>query len=179
MSKKFNRRCSTGLNIDFRLRAWNIELTLVTTPQIKPKKYSARKFVWHRFWIGKKSRWDSKHNECLSWSNCPKRSLKGCYGKFRRIHKKTSVPEPLFLCFLVNFAKFVRTLFLKNSTGRLLRIIEVSIVVKGVLANETVNYDTKALRKKCPNSKSSYSVRIQQNTDQKKYSILTLFMQWN
>ena len=179
MSKKLNRRCSTGLNIDFWLRAWNIELTLVPSLQIKPKKYSARKYVWHRFWIGKKSRWDSKHNECLSWSNRPKRSLKRCYGKFCRIHKKTSVPESLFLCFLVNFAKFVTTPFLKNSTGRLLRIIEVSVVVKGVLANETVNYNTKALRKKCPNSKSSYSVRIQQNTDQKKLRILTLFMQWN
>ena len=72
---------------------------------------------------------------------------KGCYGKFRRIHKKTSVPKSLFWCFLVNFAKFVRTPFLQNSTGRLLLIIAVSIVVKGVLANETVNYDTKALRK--------------------------------
>ena len=31
--------------------------------------------------------------------------------------------------------------FLKKSTGRL--IIAVSIVAKGVLANETINYDTK------------------------------------
>ena len=74
------------------------------------------------------------------------------------------MPESLLWCFLVNFAKFVRTPFLQNSTGRLLLIIAVSIVVKGVLANETVNYDTKALRKKCPNSKSSYygvNLRIQ------------------
>ena len=41
----------------------------------------------------------------------------------------------------MNFAKFVRTE--QNSTGRLPLIIAVSIVVKGVLANETVNYDTK------------------------------------
>ena len=66
------------------------------------------------------------------------------------------MPESLFWCFLVNFAKFVRTTFLQNSTGQLLLIIAVSIVVKGVLANETVNYDTKARRKRCPNSKSSY-----------------------
>ena len=46
-------------------------------------------------------------------------------------------------CFLVNFSKYVRTPFLKNFTRRLLLIIEVSIVVKGKLANETVNYDTK------------------------------------
>ena len=53
------------------------------------------------------------------------------------------MPESLFGCFLVNFAKFVRTHFLQNSTGRLLLIIAVSIVAKGVLANETANYDTK------------------------------------
>ena len=73
--------------------------------------------------------------------------------------------ESLFWCFLVNFAKFERTeSFLQNSTGRLLLIIAVSVVVKGVLENETVNYDTKALRKKCPNTKCSYygvNLRIQ------------------
>ena len=43
-------------------------------------------------------------------------------------------------------------------------ITAVSKVVKGVLVNKTVNYDAKALRKKCPNSKSSYygvNLRIQ------------------
>ena len=79
--------------------------------------------------------------------------------------------------FSCDFAKFGRTPFLENSTGGLILIIAVSIVVKGVLANETVNYDTKALRKKCPNIKSSYSVRIQENTDQKKLRISTLLMQ--
>ena len=51
--------------------------------------------------------------------------------------------EISFWSFLVNFAKFVRTPFLQNSTRRLLLIIAISIVVKKVLANETVNYDTK------------------------------------
>ena len=51
--------------------------------------------------------------------------------------------ESLFWCFLVNFAKFVRKPVLHNSTGLLLLIIAVSIVAKGVSANETVNYDTK------------------------------------
>ena len=46
-------------------------------------------------------------------------------------------------CFLVKSAKFVETAFLQNATGRLLLIIAVSIVVKGELANETVNYDSK------------------------------------
>ena len=46
-------------------------------------------------------------------------------------------------CFLENFVKFVRTPFLKKTTRRLFLIIAVSIVVKGELANQTVNYDTK------------------------------------
>ena len=65
---------------------------------------------------------------------------KRCYEKFCRIHRNTSVSEFLFL---VNFAKFVRAPFLQSSIGRLLLIIAVSIEVKGVLANETVNYDAK------------------------------------
>ena len=48
-----------------------------------------------------------------------------------------------FWCFLVNFAKFARTPFLQNSTGRLLLIKAVSIVARGVLANEAVNYETR------------------------------------
>ena len=71
-------------------------------------------------------------------------------------------------------AKFERTPFLQNSTGRLLLNITVSIVVKGVLANETVNYDTKALLKsfqivnlRIIRSKPSYSVQIEENADQK------------
>ena len=50
-------------------------------------------------------------------------------------------------CFVVNFAKFIRKPFLQNTTRRLLLIIAVSIVLvmKGELANETVNYDTKTI----------------------------------
>ena len=76
------------------------------------------------------------------------------YEKFRKIHKKTSLPEYFFdkvklcrsatslktsvsrRCFLV---KFVRRSFLQNTTERM-RLI---IAVKGELANKTVNYDTK------------------------------------
>ena len=46
--------------------------------------------------------------------------------------------------FLRNFAKSITTYFLQNTTKRLLLIKVVSVVVKGELANETVNYDTKA-----------------------------------
>ena len=43
----------------------------------------------------------------------------------------------------MEFAKFVGAIFLQNTNGRLLLIIAVSKVVKGELANKTVNYDTK------------------------------------
>ena len=60
----------------------------------------------------------------------------------------------------MNFAKFVRTLFLQNTTGRLLLIIAVSIVVKEELANETVNYGagTKAYLRICVRT-ASYQKR--------------------
>ena len=43
----------------------------------------------------------------------------------------------------MTFAKFVRTPFLRTTTGRLLLIIAVSVVVKGELPNENLNHDTK------------------------------------
>ena len=45
-------------------------------------------------------------------------------------------------CFLVTLVKFVRSIFLQNTTGLLL-IIAAWIEVKGELKNETVNYDIK------------------------------------
>ena len=43
------------------------------------------------------------------------------------------------------------------------------MVMKGELANKTVNYDTKALRKKCPNSKSScYAVNLRIQSEYRK-----------
>ena len=47
----------------------------------------------------------------------------------------------------MNFVKFVRSPFLQSTTRRLLLIIAVSVVLvmKGELASETVNYDTKTM----------------------------------
>ena len=49
-------------------------------------------------------------------------------------------------CFLENFRKFGRTPFLQNTTGRLLLIKIVTIVVKGELANKTVNYAAQKMK---------------------------------
>ena len=46
-------------------------------------------------------------------------------------------------CFLVNFAKFLKTSFLESTTRRLLLIIAVSIVVKEELTKENLNHGTK------------------------------------
>ena len=43
--KKLHCRCLTQLKIGFRLRVWNIELTLVPALQTKPRKCSAGKYV--------------------------------------------------------------------------------------------------------------------------------------
>ena len=50
---------------------------------------------------------------------------KRCSQKFRKIHRKTPVPESLFKnrfwhrCFPADFAKFLRTTFLQNTSERL------------------------------------------------------------
>ena len=45
----------------------------------------------------------------------------------------------------MKFAKYVGAPFLQNITGRLLLIVAVSIVVKGKLANQTINYRNRKL----------------------------------
>ena len=47
----------------------------------------------------------------------------------------------------MNFAKFVRTPFLENMTGRLLLIIVVSLAVKGEFENENLNHKKQKLQK--------------------------------
>ena len=65
---------------------------------------------------------------------------KRCYENFCRIYMKTSEPESLFWVFSCDFCEIFKNILFKNI---LLLIIAVSIVAKGVLANQSVNYDTK------------------------------------
>ena len=62
------------------------------------------------------------------------------FAEFIRKHLCRKLCFGVFLSILRNL---VRTSFLQNITGPLLLIIAVSLVAKGVLSNETVNYDTK------------------------------------
>ena len=70
--KKLHPRC---LKIGFWLRVLNVDLNFVRNLQIKPKKYSTRKYMWHSFWKDKRSWKDCKQSECLCRSSCPKGSL--------------------------------------------------------------------------------------------------------
>ena len=71
-----------------------------------------------------------------------------------------------FLVFSCEFCEICKSTFFAEQHRTTVSdySITVSVVVKGVFASETVNHDTKALREKCPNSKSSYyrvNLRIQ------------------
>ena len=102
----FAKKASSQMSewVENRPCVWNIELTLVTSLQI----------VWHCFWKGKRSGWDSKQNECL-WKRVRKvwefLSSEGFFQKgtmrnfaefIRKYHRY----------FLVKFGKFVKTSFL-------------------------------------------------------------------
>ena len=71
--------------------------------------------------------------------------------------------------FSCEFCEICKKPFLQNTTGRLLLIIAVSIVVKGELAKETVNYDTKT--KTC----NSFSQKCKLSKKGSSYEILTGF----
>ena len=73
--KKLIRRCSNGLKRSFWLKVWSIEFNLVPSLQIKPRKYSTGKYGWHHFSKGESLWWESKQNECLCRSSCPKGSF--------------------------------------------------------------------------------------------------------
>ena len=68
---------------------------------------------------------NSQKNICAEISFFDKVKLCGSAASLRTRLKRR--------CFHVNFAKFIRTLFLQNTTRRLLLIIAVSIVMKGEL----------------------------------------------
>ena len=114
LPKKLSRRCSTGLNIDFWQREWNFELTLVPSLQTKPKKFSTRKHVWHRFWISKKSRWDSKHNECLCWSSRPKCSLKKMLWEISQNSQENICAVISFLVFSCEYCEIFKNTYLEK-----------------------------------------------------------------
>ena len=132
---KLHPRCLTRLKIGFWLRVLHIGLTFVPNLQTKPKKYSARKNVRHHFWKGERSWQESKQSQCLWRSSRPKGSLKKVLWEISQNSQENICNGILFWCFLVNSAKFARIPFLQNSSGRLLLIITVSIVAKGVLVN--------------------------------------------
>ena len=127
---------------------WNIKLTLFPSLQIKPRIWSAGNYVWHYFEKTKgRGRIVSRtidYAEATVRMILLIRSLRN-FAKFSRKHlckifffdkvrrcRSSNLLKTRFQrrCFLVNFAKFVRTPILQKTTEKLLRIIAVSILVK-------------------------------------------------
>ena len=84
------------------IRSWNIDLTLVPSLQIETSKYSAGKYVLHRFWKDECSRWDSKQNEWLWRRRRPKSSIKrvlqGNWLNLQEIQFKNETLAQVFCC---------------------------------------------------------------------------------
>ena len=71
---------------------------------------------------------------------------KRCSQKFCRIHRKTPVSESLscvFQCFPVNFAKFLRTSLLQNTSGR--RLLEPETQHNRLSSQEWCNCQNKKI----------------------------------
>ena len=75
----------------------------------------------------------------------PQKGIMRNFGKFtrKRLCWTNEALAQVFSCEFCKICKNTFSHFLQNTTGQLLLIIVVLVVVKGELANETVNYDTK------------------------------------
>ena len=102
---------SIELEISLCLRDLNIELTLSPSLQIKPKKYSARKHVWHHFWKGERLWWDRKQNESLCRNSHPKGSLKKALWEIWPNSQKILCTGISVLVFPCNFCKICKDTF--------------------------------------------------------------------
>ena len=72
----------------------------------------------------------------------------------------------------MDFAKFIRTLLLRKTTGQLLLLITVSIVVKVKLTDQTVNYDTEI---KTYQFKPNLCVSYQKSSPSERLSLTRVF----
>ena len=140
--EKLHPRCLTKLKIGFWLRVLHIELTFVPNLQTKPKNTQPEKMCDIIFEKGK-GRGRKVNRACVYAESAVRRVLKKKVLREISQNSQENICNGIsFWCFLVNFAKFVKTPFLQNSSERLLLIIAVSIVAKEVLVNQTENYET-------------------------------------
>ena len=129
----------------FWLRVWNIELTLVPSLQVRPKKYWAWKHIWRCFWKGERSLCDSKEKECLCRGSRPKGSLKMMLREISQNSQENICAEISFLvrscefCNTCNITFFAEQHWTTASEYSSINSSERSTV----LVNETVNCDKK------------------------------------
>ena len=94
----------------FKTSSRRLELTPVLSLQIKLKKSSARKYVWHCFWKDERSWWESKQNECLWWSSSTKGSLKNMLWEISR-NSQESISARISLVFSCQFCGICKNTF--------------------------------------------------------------------
>ena len=111
MQKKPHRRCSTELKIGFWLRVWNIELTLVPSLRIKPKKYSARKYVWRLFEKAKSRGATLSKRSVYIESSRRKRTFKRMLWKISQNSQGNICAGRSFLVFSCEFCEICKSTF--------------------------------------------------------------------
>ena len=99
--------------------------------------------MWHFFWKSERSWWDNEQSECLCWSSCPQGSLKKILWAILQNLPENICTGIFIFVFSCEFCEFCKSNSFAEQHWILLLIIAVSIKPKGVLASETVNYDTK------------------------------------
>ena len=132
---------------------WNTELTLFSSLEIMPRKYSAVKYVQRCFGKDKMSWWDSIQNKRLSsdWKGPYEKGVLRNFPKITRKHfswslfidkvrycrSATSFKTRLSTGSFCEFCEILKKDFLRNTSGRMHLIIAASIVIKRELANKT------------------------------------------
>ena len=119
--------------------------SLVPSLQIKLRKYSARKYVWHRLWECVRSWWDSKLNECLCWSSRLKGSLKKMLWEISQNSQENICAGISFLVFPCEFCEICKNSFFAEQHRTTASDYSSINSSEGTIVkwNWTVNYDTK------------------------------------
>ena len=133
--EKLHTRCFTRLKIGFWVRVLHMSSLLFPTYKLSRKNTQAGNMCDIVFEKAKGCGRKIKQSQCLCRSSRPNGSLKKVLWEISQNSQENICNGISFWCFLVNFVKFARTPFLQNSSGRLLLIMAVSIVAKGVLVN--------------------------------------------
>ena len=142
--------------------------------KLNRRKYSTRKYVWHRLWKGNRSMWGSKHNEWLCWSSRPKRSLKKMLWEILQNSQENICAGISFLVLSCEFCEICKKTFFaeqQQTTASDYSSININSSERSTgKQNCKLWYKSTAWKVYSKSSylpsKSSYLVWMQQNMDQ-------------